>query len=429
MATPLPPEIRLAIYDRHCAGESLQDIATDLGIHYETARKFWRIGRLQGREAVMPGPRKRPGLARGLSPAARQRLAERRAEHPTWGVPYLRQQLLADPQLAAQERAALPSLSVFYRHLHAVEDRPFKHRLKQVVPVTPLVKQAEHAHHLWQVDMKERFWVKGLSARVTVVNMRDIHSSVTTGAVIFALKRTETSLCQADIQAACRSSFARWGLPDRLRTDLGSCFVGTAPQTGFPSYLTLWLAGLGITHETIAKGKVTQNGCIERFNRTYNNLVLRDGPFESLQELQRVSETTIEFLNTTYPSKAGRCEGQPPLRCHPEASQPRRSYRPHDEAQWFDLDRVDTRLGQYRWQRRADMNGRASLGRTDYHLGRQNKGLVFDVTFDPSNRHFLFQSPDGTVTVRRPARGLDASDIVNIRDSEGIRLRKKDKQT
>jgi len=142
-------------------------------------------------------------------------------------------------------------------------------------------------------------------------------------------------------RAACRRCFSDWGLPSILRTDKGTCFLATWPQTGFPSQFTLWLVGLGVAHETITKGQVTQNGCVERFNRTYSNLVLRDGPFADLEELEQVSAVTVNFLNHTYPSRAGICASQAPLLAHPHAAAPHLPYRKEQEKSLFSLERID----------------------------------------------------------------------------------------
>jgi transposase InsO family protein len=428
MPTALPVEARLEIYDRHVASETLQAIALDLGIHYETARKWWRVGRDQGREALVARPRKPIGRLRNVPPQVRQLFLKLREQHRNWGVPYLRQQLLHHPDLTEQERAQVPSQATLYRHLHAVEDEPFKHKAKHQVPSTPLIEQTRHAHHLWQADLKEKCKVKGLRNRLTVLNLRDVYSSVTTGSEVFELTRSSPALTLAEVQATCRRCFSQWGLPDRLRTDNGSCFVGTMPQSGFPSYLTLWLKGLGVEHETIDKGEVTQNGCVERYNRTYANLVLRDGPFEDIEQVRALSRTTVEFLNTNYPSHAGRCRGRPPLTAHPQAATPRRPYSPEQEQRLFSLKRVDAYLAQFRWQRRADGVGKVSLGRTDYYLGRENKGLVFDVTFDPKERNYLFTTPEGKVTLKRPTIGLDTADILDIKASQQKRLRNAEKR-
>lgn len=425
MRGALSCEERLAIFDRRTAGERLTDIASELGIHYETARKWWRIGRKQGRAAVVCPPRKprRPPLQR-VAPRVLLRLLELRDRHRgSWGVPYLRRKLLEDPGLSEEERATIPSVSAIYRYLHDIEEEPFpRRRLKNDTPTAPLIAQARHPHHVWQVDLKEKCRVDGLPSQVTVLTGRDVYSSAVVASEVFELRRDNSSLTGADVQEACRKSFERWGRPRVLRTDRGSCFVGTMPQSGFPSYFTLWLVGLGIEHELIGKGKVTQNGCVERYNRTYSSLVLRDGPFASMDELRRLSEVTVDFLNRSYPSRAGSCNGRPPLEAHPEALVPDRPYGRDQEAATFSLERVDQYLARFRWQRHTDRNGKLQMAAVAYHLGRDHPRTVFDVTFDPADRAFVFTTPDGTVSLRRPALGLQADDCLSISESRLRRL-------
>jgi transposase InsO family protein len=413
MRRALTPEERLAIYDRHRRGESLAVIAAELGIHYETARKWWREGRHRGRPRLADRPRRPIGLLHRTPAAVVARIAELRRAHPEWGVPYLRQQVLHDPSLSPAQRAAVPGLSSCYRYLRQREDRPPKRPLRDYVPGAGLLAQAERPHHLWQMDLKEKCRVNGLPVQVTVANARDIFSSVTIGAQVFQLSRRNACLNGRDMQQACRDFFSEWGLPAILRTDQGSCFVGSMPQHGFPSDFTLWLVGLGIRHEVIGKGQVTQNGCVERFNRTYNSLVLRGGPYADLDELRAASKRTVDFLNTTYPSRAGTCAARAPLEAHPEARQTDRPYHRDREAELFVLDRVDAHLARFTWQRRADRVGKVSLGHTSYFLGRAHHGRVFDATFDPADRHFVFRSIDGDLTLRRPALGFEADQLLH----------------
>ena len=418
MRRALTPVERLAIYDRHRQGESLAVIAAELGIHYETARKWWREGRRRGRPRLTDRPRRPIGLLHRTPPEVVARIAELHQAHPQWGLPYLRQQVLHDAALSRAQRAAVPSLSSCYRYLRQREDRPPKRSLRNHVPSAGLLAQAERPHHLWQMDLKEKCRVNGLAAQVTVVNARDIFSSVTVGAQVFQLTRRNACLNGRHMQQACRAFFTQWGLPAILRTDQGSCFVGSMPQHGFPSDFTLWLVGLGVHHEVIGKGQVTQNGCVERFNRTYNSLVLRGGPYADLEELREVSQRTVDFLNTTYPSRAGTCAGRAPLQAHPEARQPDRPYHPDREAELLALDRVDAYLARFTWQRRADRVGKVSLGHTNYSLGRAHQGHVFDVTFDPADRHFVFRSVDGDFILRRPARGFDAQHLLHVTEEQ-----------
>ena len=95
-----------------------------------------------------------------------------------------------------------------------------------------------------QMDLKENCKVADLPARITVANVRDIYSSVSIGAQVFELSRPKANLSCTHMQAACRACFTDWGLPDILRTDQGSCFLGNMAQTGFPSRFTLWLVGI-----------------------------------------------------------------------------------------------------------------------------------------------------------------------------------------
>lgn len=427
MRTALSAADRLAVYDRHTAGESLADIAGAMGIHYETARKWWREGRRHGRERLAKRPRKPVAKLRKVAPEVTELILKLRADHGNWGLPYLRQQVLADTSVSAEQRATVPGLSSFYRYLRDIEQRAPKVKLHNQVPTETLIKQAEHPHHLWQMDLKEKCRVDGLPNQLSVVNVRDVYSSVTIGAVVFELSRPYASLSGADMQAACRACFSDWGLPTILRTDYGSCFLGNMPQTGYPSPFILWLRGLDIVHEKLPKGKVTQNGCVERFNRTYRDLVLNDGPFTNLAEVQALSATTVEFLNTTYPSRAGSCANRAPLSAHPQAKTPKRPYQPETELSLFDITRVYDYLAAFRWQRCSDSVGKASLGGYDYYLGRENRRLVCDVTFDKESASFRFTTPDGEFSALQPACGIDAQALMHITSGTHKSVRKGEK--
>lgn len=75
---------------------------------------------------------------------------------------------------------------------------------------------------------------------------------------------------------------------------------------------------------------------------------------------------------------------------------------------------------------RSDV-GKVSLGRTDYYLARVSKGLVFDVTFDARDPSYLLRTPDGKVTSRIRALGLEPAHILDIEPSQQRRLRNAEK--
>ena len=111
MRGALSCEERLAIFDRYTAGDRLVDIAEDMGVHYQTVRKWSRIGRRQGRPALVNRPRKpsrRP--CESVAPRVMERLLKLRDQHRrSWGVPYLRRRLMEDPALSDRERATIPT--------------------------------------------------------------------------------------------------------------------------------------------------------------------------------------------------------------------------------------------------------------------------------------------------------------------------------
>ena len=77
------------------------------------------------------------------------------------------------------------------------------------------------------------------------------------------------------VQEALRQAFSHWGLCDRFQTDQDRRLVNTGDHP-FPSRFTLWLAGLGISHEFARSA--SDNGCAERFHRTwYGRVVEGDG--------------------------------------------------------------------------------------------------------------------------------------------------------
>lgn len=82
------------------------------------------------------------------------------------------------------------------------------------------------------------------------------------------------------------------GRPEQIRPDNGSEFIAQAFQD---------FCGDKIEHIKIQKGKPTQNGYIERFNRTFREDVLDAHIFRSLAEVEQESERWSEDYNANHP--------------------------------------------------------------------------------------------------------------------------------
>ena len=106
------------------------------------------------------------------------------------------------------------------------------------------------------------------------------------------------------------------GAPQAIRVDNGPEFLAQA--------FVEWCAGHGTAIHHIQPGKPDQNAYIERFNRTYRTEVLNAHLFESLEELQALTDTWLRVYNEERPHDSlGRV---PPLtflpRPHPVAASP-----------------------------------------------------------------------------------------------------------
>jgi len=85
----------------------------------------------------------------------------------------------------------------------------------------------------------------------------------------------------------------KYGKPIAIRTDNGPEFTSR--------YFQNWLFGNQIQWSQIEKGKPSQNGIIERFNRTYREDILDPNILYSLEYGQSLTDDWIEEYNTVRP--------------------------------------------------------------------------------------------------------------------------------
>ncbi|MEW6649706.1 MAG: hypothetical protein AB1453_05895 [Chloroflexota bacterium] len=135
--------------------------------------------------------------------------------------------------------------------------------------------------------------------------------------------------------------------------------------------------------------------------------------FTSQIELLQTLNERRRFLNYWLPCAT--LGEVPPLLAYPQASIPRRMYRPEWEADLLDLSRVHAYLGQGRWFRKGSNIGAVSLGKMVYCLGPNWKRAEVEITFDPSDLHLVFQTEE--IDKRLPLRGIGIHDLMGDLDA------------
>ena len=92
------------------------------------------------------------------------------------------------------------------------------------------------------------------------------------------------------------SELIEWrGCPDQIRTDNGPEFIAQVFEDFCKNK---------INHVRIQKGKPSQNGFIERFNRTFREDVMDAHIFRNLSEVREITETWMDDYNNNHPHES-----------------------------------------------------------------------------------------------------------------------------
>ncbi len=392
--------------DLKLAGYTLEQVAEETRWSFECVRLWWRHYRKGGRKALDPpdGRKQRGGPMSTFPGVVRFAFLRVKKEHPGWGADVARPRVAKRLDIPEDE---LPSVSVIERHWAQYKGRLYQcHRKRH--PPSEMVEGPKPAepHERWQADFKERVKVEGIG-RVDVFNVRDDATPVKIGSFVAATNAWD----DRRVQEALRQAFSRWGLCDRFQTDQDRRLVNTGDHP-FPSRFTLWLAGLGISHELARSAP--DNGCAERFHRTWYGRVIEGGRFKDLDHLQQVSDEELDWINHRLPSRGRDCQGRPPLVAYPKAKKPRRSYSPEKELEIFSLERVYQYLATQHWWRRVTMVGQISLGGHRYGVGRAHAHQDVRITFDADAVEFVAEDSHQREIKRLTPKGLTVEDVTGL---------------
>jgi len=227
-----------------------------------------------------------------------------------------------------------------------------------------------------------------------------------------------------EVRQTLREGFTEWQtLPDGVLTDNELTLVGS-PTDPFPSLLTLWLVGLGVRHLRIRLHRPTDQPHVERNHRTLSGFAMDAESLTDLATLQQSLDRERSLHNELFPSRAGDCNGRPPLEAHPELLHPRRPYQPEWELALFDIQRVYDYLATFTFQRKVSTAGQVSLGRQVYSVGRAWAGHTLSVRLAPRQREWVFckegEEGEEEEIARSPLKGLDVETLTGLNPDDYV---------
>jgi Helix-turn-helix domain len=407
---------RIEIYMLKQAGHTLREIAQTKGISWQTARKWWRVGRDFGLAGIRARARGRPVKGAGSSFEAEviATALKLKKKHRRWGanrvlVEMERDEKLADMKLPSRSRLQ----AIFKAHCPEAVGN-WTHHIQLPKPPT-----AEAVHEVWQVDHQEGLPLKD-GSKATVCNVRD-----PVGAAMIASRAFEVTtpkrwrkLTWEEVRQVLREAFCEWQtMPDSVQTD-NEMALGGNPNDPFPSSLTLWLTGLGIQHSFIRSHRATDQAEVERCHRTMDAFSDDEDSRATLESFQASLERERYQHNHLFPSRASDCDGQPPLKAHPELLTTRRPFHPDHELALFDMQRIYRLLAATPLTRKVNRNGQITLKGVRYSIGLSLANSQVEVRFDPQTKEWVCHqtTEEGNLEecVRRSLRGIDVQSLTGL---------------
>lgn len=387
---------RVAIVERHLAGETLKQIAESMKLNEYTVRKWWRIYRKKSWSGLAPkrsGPVSTGSLSQ-FDPLVKYVLLRLKREHPAWGLDVLRLALCRRPSLQGH---ALPSRSSIGAYVQSFAPRLKEHRpLRTKRPQSKLTDTVQAVHEGWQMDFKGEEHIPGIGLVKPFLVVDKFTGAPLSGIIHVQTEptRKKVGLTFRDVQEDLRTVFSQWGLPDYIQMDRDPLWVGSA-RLEWPGTILLWLAGLGVRPVINRPHRPTDNAQVERANRTWNEQVCIGVKAQTQAELQQLTDQAFKDRREELPSRNPNCNGLPPLVAQPGLGQPRRPFSIAQEVQCFQIERVYTYLSQWEWTRKVDTTGYISMARYNRFISKAHTGQIVKVRFDVQLKKFIAFSVEG----------------------------------
>jgi putative transposase len=278
---------------------------TELVAHYGISRKTgykwiarFETAGVKGLADQSRRPRQSPSAT---EPELIKAVVDLRHRHPRWGAKKLLAILTRrEPTAAWPSRSTVCDLLTRAGVVQPRRRRANGREPRRSASLAPLV----HANGTWTTDFKGEFRT-GDGIYCHPLTLRDGWSRfVLRCDVLFAQTYEAT-------RRRFERAFAKYGLPDRIRSDNGSPFASTG--LGRLSRLCVWWMRLGIVPERIALGRPDQNGSHEQFHSVLKADTARPPAPNARAQQRRFDRFRIEY-NYERPHEA--LQDQAPAACY-----------------------------------------------------------------------------------------------------------------
>ena len=306
-------------------------LCEDYGISRKTGYKWLDRYREHGPAGLEDRSRAPHRHGRSMAPAVAEAIVALRRERPHWGPRKLRAMLMR-----SRPDVVWPAASTMGDLLRAEGLVRSRRRRRLLAAPSRTLRTAEAPNDVWCIDFKGWFRTRD-GERCDPLTVTDAYSRYLLACVIVA-PRTE------EVRAAVEQLFARYGLPETIRSDNGPPFAATG--AGGLSRLSVGWLKAGIALERIAPGQPQQNGRHERMHKTLKAETAKP-PAASKEQQQVRFDRFREDFNEYRPHEA--LGQQPPAAFyHPSPRPcPERLEEPWYDA-WHAVRRVRTD-GSIKW--------------------------------------------------------------------------------
>lgn len=180
-------------------------------------------------------------------------------------------------------------------------------------------------------------------------------------------------------------------------------------QSSVPSALVLWLVGLGIAPVYGRPARSTDNAVVER---SHGVLALWVEPSQCthLEDCQRKLDWAVQTQRYRYPAVAQ----QPRSQAFPALFTNPNRYSVEEETELWKLERVGLYLSQFRFRRKVEKLGQATLFANSYSVGRAYSRTYVEFQLDSTSEQWVIRDEWGTELRRLSSRELDYAKISQL---------------